>query len=132
MPNENTSQSQTVLTLSVSEETMKQIKTLFHSEPDEVQYVVKQFATSNKRDSLLEYSNYIFLQFIEKQYLPKRIALVASRIPTFELMLKTGVPREKALAVLEIEEHELSAITEVQPKKGAAKRVADIKRAYGK
>lgn len=132
MAETNDKQAQTILSLGVSEESMKQLKTLFLSEPDEVQLVIKRFAAENKRDFLIEYANWVFLQHVEKQYTPKRIALLALRIPTYELMLKSGMTKEKALAALEIEEHELNLVNASQPTRGAAKKLADIKRVYGK
>jgi len=133
MSNDNTEkQAQTILSLGVSSETMKQLKTLFYSEPAEVQEAIKAVAKTNNRDYLLEYSNWTFLGFIEKQYQPKRVAFVAAKIPTYELMIKSGMQKEKALAALEIEEYELNIMLESTPKKGAAKKLADIKRVYGK
>ena len=126
-----TSQAQTVLSLGVASETMKQLKTCFAQEKPEVQTAIKRVAKSNSRDSLIEYANYLFTATLEKQYKQERVKYVASYKPTIELMVKAGMDRAAVLAAMSIEEWEFEEITDKQPTKGAAKKVADIARLLG-
>jgi predicted metal-dependent RNase len=131
MSNADNNQAQTVLSLAITTESMKQIKTCFYQEKDEIQEVIKKLASKNKRDYLVEYANYVFLSNLEKAYGVQRVKYVASHVSTIDLMVKSGVEKEKVLAILGIEEHELSQMNDNTPRKGVAKKLADIQRMVG-
>src|SRR5271170_75970 len=124
-----TSQTQTVLSLGVASETMKQLKTCFAQEKPEVQTAIKRMAAPKKdkdgkevkagRDYLVEYANYLFIATLEKQYKSERLKYVASYKPTIELMVRGGMERAAVLAAMSIEEWEFEEITDKQPTKGA-------------
>ena len=132
MSNDNgQKQAQTILSLGVQEDTMKQLKTCFYQEKDEVQEAIKKIAKQNERDYLLEYANYLFVSNLEKQYKVERTKFVSAQKPIIELMVKSGVERVKILNTLGIEEYELEEMTKA-PSKGAAKKLADIARLVAK
>lgn len=128
MSTQNVEQAQTVLSLGVQTDTMKQLKTCFYQEKDEVQEAIKKVASKNQRDYLLEYANYMFVSTLEKQYKTERVKFVSAQKHIIELMVKSGVKREVVLNTLGIEEAELLEATEKAPSKGAAKKLADIAR----